>query len=220
MRGSYSGNTLAFQANAESSILLPRSTITKELNNIKTGDTTSKEVFGKTTVPNQQQLNKINDVFKNKEFSIQICKTRFPYIDSIEDKEVQKKVCSWGQSPAGKYLLSQPEDSREKVLDDLDKRNGDEETRKIKKEIRQALGMKADTLLGRMFSKNQQQTTTQNVTPNTPQLNGDTKINISGNPTFTQKQKDDLKTYLSDPKNVNNLYNSMNQQNLGTTKTK
>jgi hypothetical protein len=26
MRGSYSGNTLAFQANAESSILLPRST--------------------------------------------------------------------------------------------------------------------------------------------------------------------------------------------------
>ena len=27
MRGSYSGNTLAFQANAESSILLPRSTI-------------------------------------------------------------------------------------------------------------------------------------------------------------------------------------------------
>ena len=30
MRGSYSGNTLAFQANAESSILLPRSTTTRE----------------------------------------------------------------------------------------------------------------------------------------------------------------------------------------------
>ena len=29
MRGSYSGNTLAFQANAESSILLPRSTLSK-----------------------------------------------------------------------------------------------------------------------------------------------------------------------------------------------
>ena len=31
MRGSYSGNTLAFQANAESSILLPRSKFNKNL---------------------------------------------------------------------------------------------------------------------------------------------------------------------------------------------
>ena len=30
MRGSYSGNTLAFQANAESSILLPRSNNTAQ----------------------------------------------------------------------------------------------------------------------------------------------------------------------------------------------
>lgn len=160
--------------------------VTKEFSSVKSGDT------------------------PNKELSIQICKTRFPYIDSITDKEIQNKICSWGQSPAGKYLLSQPEDSREKVLDDLDKRNGDEETRKIKKEIRQALGMKADTLLGRMFSKdpknNSQQTTNQ--------TSDNTKINFSADTTknFDKSAvQNTISKYFSDPKNLENFKNNLNQ---------
>ena len=35
MRGSYSGNTLAFQAKARSSILLPRSTVLKSLRSVE-----------------------------------------------------------------------------------------------------------------------------------------------------------------------------------------
>jgi hypothetical protein len=37
-------------------------------------------------------------------------------------------------------------------LDNLDRRKGDAKTRELKKEIRQALGMSADTLVGKVAS--------------------------------------------------------------------
>jgi len=66
------------------------------------------------------------------------------------DPQKQTEVANWAKSPAGKYILALPAQQREAGLDNLEKRRGDETTRNLKKDIRTALGMAADTRLGRL----------------------------------------------------------------------
>lgn len=66
------------------------------------------------------------------------------------DPTKQSQVAAWSQTPSGKYILSLPADQREAGLDNLDRVRGDKQTRELKKEIRLALGMPADTKLGRL----------------------------------------------------------------------
>ncbi len=78
--------------------------------------------------------------------------TQFPNIGSLSS-EIQTKIATWSKSPAGQYILNTPADQREKAMDNLDRLfGGDPLTKELKKPIRQALGMKADTLLGRVGS--------------------------------------------------------------------
>lgn len=72
-----------------------------------------------------------------------------PKIKSL-DPTKQSQVAAWSQTPSGKYILSLPADQREAGLDNLDRVRGDKQTRELKKEIRIALGMPADTKLGRL----------------------------------------------------------------------
>jgi len=65
--------------------------------------------------------------------------------------DMQDRVKKWSETPDGKYILGLPANQREGGLDLLEKKKGvNPETRALKKEIRTALGMKADTLLGRL----------------------------------------------------------------------
>lgn len=81
------------------------------------------------------------------------CETKFPNIKSITDQALKDRVCKWGDSPQGAYVLSLKDNTqKEDALDNLDRRRGDAETKALKKEIRQALGMKADTWGGRVKS--------------------------------------------------------------------
>jgi hypothetical protein len=66
------------------------------------------------------------------------------------DFQKQSQVATWSQSPAGKYILALPAEQREAGLDNLEKRSGDQTTRNLKKDIRTALGMAADTSFGRL----------------------------------------------------------------------
>lgn len=77
---------------------------------------------------------------------------QFPNLGTL-DQATQTKITTWTKSPAGQYILNTPADQREKAMDNLDKMfGGDPLTKELKKPIRQALGMKADTLLGRVGS--------------------------------------------------------------------
>jgi len=66
------------------------------------------------------------------------------------DPQKQSEVATWSQSPAGKYILALPAEQREAGLDNLEKRRGDQTTRNLRKDIRTALGMAADTSFGRL----------------------------------------------------------------------
>jgi hypothetical protein len=74
-----------------------------------------------------------------------------PQIDKVDPLKV-REVIAWSKTPSGQYVLNTPADQREAALDNLDRRKGDETTRNLKKEIRQALGMAADTKLGQVGS--------------------------------------------------------------------
>jgi Putative 2OG-Fe(II) oxygenase len=67
LRGSYSGNTLAFQANAESSILLPRSTISIQMNNIFSCNFPNYGFVGCTLTDEQLApiVKEVNDILNN-----------------------------------------------------------------------------------------------------------------------------------------------------------
>ena len=78
-------------------------------------------------------------------------KATMPKIDTL-NPTVAKEVIAWSKTPSGQYVLNTPADQREAAIDNLDRRRGDEETRRLKKEIRQALGMAADTLAGKVGS--------------------------------------------------------------------
>lgn len=66
--------------------------------------------------------------------------------------DIQDRITKWAQTPDGTYILSLAANQREAGLDMLEKRRGglNPETRALKKEIRTALGMAADNLLGRL----------------------------------------------------------------------
>ena len=66
------------------------------------------------------------------------------------DFQKQSQIATWSQSPAGKYILALPAEQREAGLDNLEKRSGDQTTRNLRKDIRTALGMAADTSFGRL----------------------------------------------------------------------
>ena len=74
-----------------------------------------------------------------------------PNLKSLDPMK-QAEVANWAKTPSGQYILNTPADQREAAIDNLDRRRGDEETRRLKKEIRQALGMAADTLAGKVGS--------------------------------------------------------------------
>lgn len=77
---------------------------------------------------------------------------QFPNLGTL-DQATQTKITTWTKSPAGQYILNTPADQREKAMDNLDKMfGGDPLTKELKKPIRQALGMKADGLFGRVGS--------------------------------------------------------------------
>jgi hypothetical protein len=57
------------------------------------------------------------------------------------DTQKQAEVAAWSKTPAGSYILSLPNEQRERALSNIERRRGDEATRKIRKEIRTALGM-------------------------------------------------------------------------------
>ena len=77
---------------------------------------------------------------------------QFPNIASV-DSVTQGKIATWSKSPAGQYILNTPVDQRESAMDNLDKMfGGDPLTKELKKPIRQALGMKADNIFGRVGS--------------------------------------------------------------------
>lgn len=78
-------------------------------------------------------------------------KQTLPFIDKL-DPAVAEEVIDWSKTPSGQYVINTPKDQRETALDNLDRRRGDETTRRLKKEIRIALGMAADTGLGRLGS--------------------------------------------------------------------
>ena len=64
--------------------------------------------------------------------------------------DMQTRVTAWTKTPAGKYVIALSPQQRESGLDQLDRRGGDPETKAIKKEIRIALGMAADTRFGQI----------------------------------------------------------------------
>lgn len=78
-------------------------------------------------------------------------KKLMPKIDTL-DPVKSREVIAWSKTPSGQYVINTPSDQREAALDNLDRRKGDAETRRLKKEIRQALGMAADTLAGKIGS--------------------------------------------------------------------
>lgn len=64
--------------------------------------------------------------------------------------DMQTRVTAWTKTPAGQYVIALSPQQRESGLDQLDRRGGDPETKAIKKEIRIALGMAADTRFGQI----------------------------------------------------------------------
>jgi hypothetical protein len=76
-------------------------------------------------------------------------KKLMPNISSL-DPAKQKEVATWSKSPAGEYILKLPPDQREKALDNLEKKSGDQTTKALKSDIRTALGMAADTAFQRL----------------------------------------------------------------------
>jgi hypothetical protein len=64
--------------------------------------------------------------------------------------DMQTRVTAWTKTPSGQYILALTPQQRENGLDQLDRRGGDPETKAIKKEIRIALGMAADTRFGQI----------------------------------------------------------------------
>ena len=72
-----------------------------------------------------------------------------PGLNNIQDKTLRDAVLAWSKTPAGQYVINTQPAGREAALDNLDRVRGDKETRRLKKEIRTALGMMADTGLGR-----------------------------------------------------------------------
>ena len=74
-----------------------------------------------------------------------------PNLKSLDPMK-QVEVANWAKTPSGQYILNTPQAQREAALDNLDRRRGDQLTRNLKKEIRQALGMSADTLAGKVGS--------------------------------------------------------------------
>jgi len=74
-----------------------------------------------------------------------------PGLNNIQDKTLQDAVLAWSTTPDGKYIISLPAEQRESGLDQLEKRKGpNQETRRLKNEIRLALGMRADNIFGRV----------------------------------------------------------------------
>ena len=73
-----------------------------------------------------------------------------PGLSKIQDKALQDAVLAWSKTPAGQYIIKLAPEQREAGLDNLDRVRGDKETRRLKNEIRTALGMMADTGLGRL----------------------------------------------------------------------
>jgi len=82
---------------------------------------------------------------------MEACKAKFPNIGNIQDGNVVLRVCAWGDTADGQYILNLKPEQRETGMDLLEKRRNknNPETRALKKEIRTALGMAADTMLGR-----------------------------------------------------------------------
>ena len=78
-------------------------------------------------------------------------KKMMPKIDTLDPVKM-REVMAWSNTPSGQYVLKTPADQREVALDNLDRRKGDPKTRELKREIRQALGMAADTLVGKVAS--------------------------------------------------------------------
>lgn len=83
------------------------------------------------------------------------CKTKFPNIDAFKGTNIAARICTWGDTPDGKYILGLKPEQREGGMDLLEKRGNknNPETRALKKEIRIALGMAADTKLGQFGAK-------------------------------------------------------------------
>ena len=73
-----------------------------------------------------------------------------PGLNNIQDKATRDAVLAWSKTPAGQYIIKLAPEQREAGLDNLDRVRGDKETRRLKNEIRTALGMMADTGLGRL----------------------------------------------------------------------
>lgn len=82
---------------------------------------------------------------------MEACKAKFPNIGNIQDGNVALRVCAWGDTADGQYIINLKPEQREGGMDLLEKRRNknNPETRALKKEIRTALGMAADTMLGR-----------------------------------------------------------------------
>jgi hypothetical protein len=76
-----------------------------------------------------------------------------PGLNNIQDEKIKASVLAWSKTPAGQYVIKSTPEQREAALDNLDRVRGDKETRRLKKEIRTALGMMADTGLGRLGQK-------------------------------------------------------------------
>jgi hypothetical protein len=125
----------------------PENLTTKKPTQIQTNTTPQTDLTAKTTTGTtvggggeQQIINPMEDAKKS-----------LPKIDTL-DAVKSREVIAWSKTPQGQYVLKTPADQREAALDNLDRIRGDKETRRLKKEIRQALGMAADTLAGRVGS--------------------------------------------------------------------
>lgn len=79
-------------------------------------------------------------------------KKTLPQIDKVDPVKA-REVIAWSKTPAGQYVLKTPADKRESALDNLDRVRGDKTTRNLKKEIRMALGMSADSGVARLGQK-------------------------------------------------------------------
>lgn len=75
--------------------------------------------------------------------------TSLPGLNNIKDQGIKDSILAWSKTPAGQYVIKTAPEQREAALDNLDRVRGDKETRRLKKDIRTALGMMADTGLGR-----------------------------------------------------------------------
>jgi hypothetical protein len=113
-------------------------TVTSQTNLVQTTGGTTNQVAGGGGGTPQLALGAIGEAQK-----------LMPNIKSLDPMK-QAEVANWAKSPAGQYVIKLAPEQRESGLDNLDRVRGDKETRRLKKEIRTALGMMADTGVGRL----------------------------------------------------------------------